>query len=287
MGFSDGYFTTADGPRLHYRDYAPVGEETGLPVLCLHGLTRNVKDFEELAPQIAAMGRRVIVVSQRGRGQSDRDPNPERYQPVVYAGDMVELLDELAIKPAIFVGTSMGGIITMVVKAVRPDLIAGAVINDIGAEIAEAGLDRIRQNVASRDPVASWPEAVARTKASNLSEFPETDNDDAFWQAFARRIFIERDDGLIHLDYDGAITQQIGDGDAPLLWDFWTPGFSETPVLLVRGGITDLLTPETVAEMRARKADMAYAEVPNVGHAPFLTEPVAWAAVEAFLRRVD
>lgn len=286
MAFTDGFHTTADGLRLHYRDYSAAGEMHGLPVVCLHGLTRNVKDFEELAPEIAGLGRRVIVVSQRGRGRSDPDPNPERYQPVIYASDMIDLLDEMEVRPAIFVGTSMGGIITMAVNTLRPDLVAGAVINDIGAEIAEKGLDRIRENVASRDPVESWAEAIERTRASNLSEFPDTADDEAYWDAFARRIWIERPDGLIHLDYDGAITGQIDSAPPPPLWEYWMPAFENKPVLLVRGGITDLLAPETVAEMKARKPDMEFVEVPNVGHAPFLTEPAAWSALKDFFGRV-
>ncbi|MBR9825192.1 MAG: alpha/beta hydrolase [Alphaproteobacteria bacterium] len=286
MQFSDGFFTTADDLRLHYRDYPAQGGETGLPVVCLHGLTRNVKDFEELAPQIAALGRRVLVVSQRGRGQSDYDPQAERYQPATYAADMIGFLEGLSLEKAVFVGTSMGGIITMVVNALRPDLVASAVINDIGAEINEAGLDRIRQNVSSRDPVKSWDEAAERAKASNLEAFPLREGDAEFWDNFGRKVFVARDDGLLHLDYDGAITSKIDSTDAPKLWDFWMPAFEGKPVLLIRGGITDLLTPETVAEMKARKPDMDFAEVPNVGHAPFMTEPEAWTAIKAFMERV-
>jgi len=288
MTFTDHFFTNPDGLKLHYRDYPAVGAETGLPVLCLHGLTRNVKDFDELAPQIAALGRRVIVVSQRGRGQSDYDPQPERYQPPVYAGDMIALLDHMALKPVVFVGTSMGGLITMAVNAVRPDLVAGAVLNDIGAEINLEGIDRIRENVSSRDPVDSWEEAAERTMAYNLAAFPDRKGDTDYWIAFAKRTWIEREDGRLHLDYDGAITEQIDGNDAPPeLWNFWMPAFAGKPVLLVRGAITDLLTPETAAEMKARKPDLMVVEVPRVGHAPFMTEPEAWAAIEKFMAEVD
>lgn len=287
MSFTEDFFTNPDGLRLQYRDYAPIGEVTGMPVLCLHGLTRNVKDFEDVAPRIAALGRRVLVVSQRGRARSDYDPQHERYQPLVYAADMAAFLDQMEIPSAVFVGTSMGGLMTIALNATRPDLVAAAVLNDIGTELAEEGLNRIRENTSSPEPVKTWAEAIERTKASNLTEFPERDGDEAYWEAFASRLWVKREDGLFHLDYDPAITAAIGDTDAPTLWDYWMPAFEGKPVLLIRGGLTDLLTPQTAAEMKARKPDMDFAEIPNIGHAPMLTEPESWAALEGFIKRVD
>lgn len=285
--FTEHFFTTSDGPRIHYRDYPPKGETTGLPVLCLHGLTRNVRDFEDIAPRIAAMGRRVIVASQRGRGRSDADPQPDRYRPPVYAADMLGLLDELGIERAVFVGTSMGGLMTMVVAGTQKHRIAAAVINDIGPEIAAPGLDRIRANIAGRDPVDSWQAAASRNRNANLPAFPKRETDDAFWLDFARKTWIEREDGRIELDYDGAIVTSVdGDDKLQTIWDLWA-AFSDIPTLLVRGGITDLLAVDTVERMRAEKPDLDVVEVPDVGHAPFMTEPEAWTAVERFLKRVD
>lgn len=287
QGYSDHFFATADGPRLHYRDYPAVGGARSVPILCLHGLTRNVSDFEGLAPRLAALGRRVIVASQRGRGSSDRDPQAERYQPLTYAGDMIGLLDALKIDRAVFVGTSMGGLMTMIIAATQPDRLAAAVLNDIGPEIATAGLDRIKANVASRDPVATWDDAAARSREANLAAFPKRADDREFWLDFAHKTWVELGDGRIGLAYDGAIVDQI-DGSAvpPDMWPFWEP-FNRFPTLLVRGGISDLLTAETAAEMRRRKPDLDFVEVPDVGHAPFMTEPEAWAAIEAFIQRVD
>ncbi|MEA1943471.1 MAG: alpha/beta hydrolase [Pseudomonadota bacterium] len=286
--FTDRFFTNSDGLRVHYRDYPAQGGETGVPVLCLHGLTRNVKDFEDLAPKIAAKGRRVIVASQRGRGRSDPDPQTERYQPPVYAGDMLGLLDALEIPRAVFVGTSMGGLMTMVVAGIQPRRIAAAVINDVGPVVAKEGLDRIKVNTSTRAPVASWEEAAARTRESNLAAFPDREGDEAFWTDFAHKTWIEGDDGRIVLDYDGEILSMLGGDDAPLpdLWEFWDP-FANIPALVVRGAISDLLSPETVAEMKRRKPDLDVVEVPRVGHAPFMTEPEAWAAIDTFLDRVD
>lgn len=286
--FTDRFFTNPDGLRIHFRDYPPAGPQAGMPVLCLHGLTRNVKDFEDLAPKIAAKGRRVIVASQRGRGRSDPDPQTERYQPPVYAADMLALLDFLEIDRAVFVGTSMGGLMTMAVAGTDPGRIAAAVINDVGPVVDPAGLERIKHNTSSRDPVTSWEEAAARTRESNLAAFPGRADDEAYWLDFARKTWIEDGEGRIVLDYDGNILSTLGGGDEPLpdLWAFWEP-FAGIPTLLVRGALSDLLSPETVAEMRRRKPDLEVVEVPNVGHAPFMTEPEAWAAIDVFLDRVD
>jgi pimeloyl-ACP methyl ester carboxylesterase len=285
--YTDHFFTTADGPRLHYRDYKPMGAETGLPVLCLHGLTRNVKDFDELAPRLAALGRRVITISQRGRGRSDADPQVDRYQPLTYAADMIGLLDELGLDRVVIVGTSMGGLMTMIIASQQPERLAGVVINDIGPELATEGILRIITNVSSREPVDSWAEAAERTRQSNLAAFPDRSADEAFWQDFARKTWIETADGTIQLDSDPAIVGQL-DGDAPVpdLWAFWDC-FGPIPTLLVRGGITDLLSPDTVAEMRRRKPDLEYVEAAGVGHAPFMTEDDAWPTIKKFVSGLD
>ncbi|WP_417482394.1 alpha/beta fold hydrolase [Maricaulis sp.] len=286
QGYSDHFFATSDGPELHYRDYPAIGPVRGVPVLCLHGLTRNVRDFEDLAPRLAALGRRVIVASQRGRGRSDPDPQPERYQPLTYAIDMIGLLDALAIERAVFVGTSMGGLMMMIIAGQQPHRFAAAVFNDIGPEIASGGLDRIKANVSSRDPVTSWEAAAARSREANLAAFPKRADDQAFWLDFAHKTWVETGDGQIALAYDGAIVDQIDSSAVPPdLWPFWTP-FQTIPTLLVRGGISDLLAPETVAEMKRLKPDLGFVEVPDVGHAPFMTEPEAWAAIENFITHV-
>jgi pimeloyl-ACP methyl ester carboxylesterase len=285
-GFTDHFFTTSDGPRLHYRNYDPVGDTKGLPVLCLHGLTRNVKDFGELAPRIAAMGRRVIVVSMRGRGRSDFDPKPERYQPLTYAIDVIGLLNTLDIQRAVFVGTSMGGLITMIIASTEPQRISAAVLNDIGPQIDQAGLDRIMSNVSSRDPANDWAEAIERTRANNIAAFPN-ETGKSFWEELARNTWVSTDDDRLVYDYDGAIIDEMGkSGELPDLWPMFEP-FAAINTLSVRGGISDLLSNEIVEEMKRRKPDLVTAEVPDVGHAPFLTEPHAWRALESFLSKVD
>lgn len=285
-GYASCRWRTPDGPAIAYRDYPALGAPRGLPVLCLHGLTRNARDFEELAPQIAARGRRVLAPEARGRGGSDWDAEPARYQPQTYAADTLGLLAALAIGRVIVVGTSMGGLMAMLMAAERPGLIAASVLNDIGPEIMEAGLDRIKGYVGAGPPAASWAEAAARTRAINGPAFPR-ESGEAFWDAFARRLFAEDEQGVIRLDYDPAIAERVRAGQAapPDMWPNYE-ALARAPVLLIRGGLSDILAADAVSEMAVRAKDFAAVEIADVGHAPLLTEPAAWAAIAAFLDRV-
>lgn len=281
--YKDRWLGTADGPRIHYRDYPAIGEESGAPVLCLHGLTRNVRDFDELAPEIAALGRRVLVASQRGRGLSDPDPQPERYSPAVYTADMLALLDALGVARAAFVGTSMGGLMTMTAAAMAPGRVAAAVLNDIGPELDPAGLERIRRYVGGPADASTWDEAAELCRGINGPAFPE-EQAAAFWLGFARKLFREAGPGHIVLDYDPAISRTVSDGSGDIadLWPLFE-ALKPIPTLVVRGEISDILSAATLEAMRQRKPDLKVATVPGVGHAPFLTEPVALAALRAFL----
>jgi len=279
----DSHFTTADGRRIHFRDY-PAPAPAGVPVLCLHGLTRNERDFEELAPRIAELGRRVIAPSQRGRGLSDRDPDPQRYTPAVYVADMLTLLDELGVEKAVFVGTSMGGLMTMIAAAQAPGRLAGAVLNDVGPEIDPVGLERIRGYAGVPKTAADWAEAAELCRQINGVAFP-AEQGEAFWLTFARRIFREAPAGRIELDYDPDIARTVSPTAGPPsdLWPLFD-ALKPIPTLVIRGAITDVLMTSTVEEMRRRKPDVIVASVPEVGHAPFMTEPAGWDALSAFLR---
>ncbi len=281
--YTEGLLKTADGPRIAYRDYPSEGPETGPPVLCLHGLTRNLRDFDELAPRIAALGRRVVTASQRGRGQSDADPAPERYNPAVYAGDMIALLDHLGIERAVFVGTSMGGLMTMIVAMQAPGKVAAAVLNDVGPVVSPEGLERIRSYVGGDAQVSSWREAASYCRSINGVAFPK-ETSESYWETFARKLFHETAPGRLELEYDPAISKPFGDAppDAVDLWPFFD-ALKAVPVLSVRGGLSDVLSAETVAEMQARKPDMQVATAPDIGHAPFMTEPAAFAALSQFI----
>jgi len=295
MAFTDFFWTSPEGLPLHARDYAPSGTVEKLPVICIHGLTRNARDFEDLAPRIAAMGRRVLAVDVRGRGLSAHDPDPMNYHPGTYAADIMALLEAARIEKAVFIGTSMGGLITMVLTSIKPEAIAAAVLNDVGPELSPVGLARIAGYTGLASRFETWDDAVAYAKAINEAAFPGYGPDD--WDAFARRLFDEKD-GAFVLAYDpdisapikaaaeAAAKTQAEGGQAlapPDMYPLFRALAKERPLLLVRGGISDLIEPAIAERMRAAAPDMAYAEVPGVGHAPMLTEPEAWAAIEKLL----
>lgn len=286
--FTDRRWTSSDGLDLHARDYAPApgAHAAGPPVVCLHGLTRNSRDFEEVAPALAAAGRRVLVPDVRGRGGSARDPQPLNYAPPVYARDVVEMCAALGVERACFVGTSMGGLITLVLAASAPALVADAVLNDIGPVLDPAGLRRIAAYTGAGAEVADWNGAAAYLRAVNGAAFPRHGPDD--WDRFARRVFREDADGRPVLDYDPAIAIPLRAAAAagaspPDLWPVFDVLAHGRRLLLVRGALSDLLSQDTADAMAARAQSLTLAEVPDVGHAPALTEPAAHAALMRWL----
>lgn len=275
----DRFWRSADGLTLHATDYAAAPGEARLPVVCLHGLTRNGRDFDRLAPWLAARGRRVLALDIRGRGRSDRDPAAD-YRLPTYAADVTALLSALGIGRALFVGTSMGGLITMEVAALAPGVIAGAVVNDIGPEIAATGLARIAAYAGTPATLADWAAAAEHVRRQNKVALPHYAAAD--WDAMARRMFREADDGIV-ADYDRAIARTLdkgGLGGDP--WARWEGLADGRPILLLRGGTSDLLDADVAARMAAR-GGVRLATVPDVGHAPMLDEPVALSAIEAFI----
>jgi pimeloyl-ACP methyl ester carboxylesterase len=289
-GYEERIVATVDGLALYARDYPPLLPQTGLPVVCLHGLTRNSRDFEVIAPRIAALGRRVVVPDVRGRGKSANDPDPAHYVPAVYAQDVMRLMDTLGIAKAVFVGTSMGGLITMALAAMAPDRIAASALNDVGPRLSGAGLSRIATYLGHVEPVASWQEAAETSRSINGSAFPDRLDDDDYWLMLAHRTFRERDDGKLEFDYDPHIALAFADFDPDAPPVDLTPYFTtlaEKPMLSVRGGLSDILSDETLAHMRAVNPNLESVTVTNVGHAPMLDEPEAWDALLDFLARVE
>ncbi len=287
--FSDRFWVTADGLKLHARDYAAASGPARAPVICIHGLTRNARDFEKLAPHIASQGRRVLAVDVRGRGASDWDSEPGHYIPPLYASDILALIDALGIARAVFIGTSMGGLITLVIAAMRPAAIAAAVLNDVGPEIAPEGLARIGSYVGGGGPIAGWDDAAAYAKRINEVAFPAYGPAD--WMAFARRLFTEKG-GVPVLDYDPGVSAvfkkpELKPGEeAPPPPDLW-PLFDtlqKTPLLTIRGETSDILSPAIAEHMRLAAPDMDYVEVSGIGHAPMLDEPQALAAIDRLLK---
>lgn len=289
-------FTSEDGLRLAARDYTSgagagatgLAPPARLPVICLHGLTRNASDFDEFAPRVAALGRRVLALDVRGRGRSAHDPDPDRYTPQVYAADVETLMNELGIARAVFVGTSMGGLITMTLAARNIDRIAAAVLNDIGPVISMKGLARIAGYAGKQPRPASWSEAAAVVRDINRCAFP--DNPDGEWDKWARRAFEPDGDGRLVPRYDPNIALSLQDGKlrptSPGLRKAFRTLTSRRPTLLVRGALSDLLEAPQADWMRRAAPAMDYVEVARVGHAPMLTEPEAFGAIARFLERV-
>lgn len=282
--WNDEYWTSRDGLKLHYRDYA--GPEDRPPVLCLHGLTRNARDFEALADHLAGHWR-VIVPDFRGRGLSEYDPVASRYIPPTYAADVLQLLDELGVPEAVFVGTSLGGIVTMIVAGFASQRIAGAVLNDVGPALEKAGIDRIRTYVGQRLVFGDWDEAARKLSMAHSEAHPSYGRDE--WLGYARRVARETDRG-IEFDYDMAIAEPFNamDDKAAAAVEAWPllMGLSDKPLLLLRGERSDLFSQETAERMRDSLPGAELAIVPNVGHAPDLAEPAAVAAVDRLLKRV-
>jgi pimeloyl-ACP methyl ester carboxylesterase len=286
MDFAEHRIATEDGPMVYARDYAADATHR-LPVVCLHGLTRNAADFEAVAPRIATLGRRVIVIDARGRGKSDNDPDPARYRPDTYVGDAMRVLDTLNVPRAVFLGTSMGGIMTMLAGVMAPTRIAAAILNDIGPEVDPKGVARIAAYVGKAGPFGSWAEMVAAVKASQGAMFPH--GDDAFWRTFAQRVARERDDGGVEFAYDPAIAAAFAAPPAsppPSMLPLFE-ALAKVPVLVIRGATSDILSPEGVATMKRIKPDLQFAQVPGIGHAPTLDEHEAWDALAKFLAQVE
>lgn len=273
------HWTSRDGLSLFYRDYP--GSSDRPPLLCLHGLTRNSRDFEAFADRYA--GRfRVIAPDFRGRGVSDRDPQPARYTPITYAADILQLLDELGIDRAIFVGTSLGGLVTMLIAGAQPQRIAATILNDVGPELDPRGLDRIRTYVGKPIRFKDWDEAADHIATINRN-IPATHGHDD-WLRAAHRLCRE-DGGAIVFDYDMAIAEPFNQPNGVVAFDMWPlyRRLGQVPLLIVRGAESDLLSRETAKAMLDAAPGARLVTIPEVGHAPELTEPAAVSAIDSFL----
>jgi len=284
--YEDRFWTSSDGLNLHYRNYAgPEGAEK-LPVLCLHGLTRNARDFHALAEDLAAT-RRVIVPEMRGRGQSAYAPDSDTYSPVTYVGDVEKLLEEQGITRFVVIGTSMGGLMTMLMAAMKPGRMAAVVMNDIGPEVDPAGVARISGYVGQGRSYPTWVHAARGLAEAHGASFPDYDLDQ--WLELAKRTMVVSQSGRIVFDYDMAIAEPFakpGNAAPPDLWLAFET-LAGVPMLLVRGALSDLISADTVKRMGMRNRAMKVVTVPRVGHAPTLDEPEVRAAIHALLDGVD
>ena len=268
-------FETADGVSLHFTD-----EGDGLPVLALAGLTRNGGDFDHVAPHLPV---RLIRMDYRGRGQSDW-ADPETYTIPQEAQDALALMDHLGLDKVAILGTSRGGLIAMVLAAVAHERLLGVALNDIGPEIADKGLDVIKDYIGRRPAQKNYAEAAAfRAKVWTHFEGVPMER----WLAEVRNHYEDREDGL-HLRYDPKLRDAVlkSVAPAPDLWPTFDL-FEGLPLALVRGANSDLLTLDCADEMARRRPDMIRAEVPGRGHVPFLDEPEALAALTAWVEKMQ
>jgi pimeloyl-ACP methyl ester carboxylesterase len=281
--------TAQDGRKLFVRNYGSASA-TALPVVCLAGLARSSRDFEVLASALANdpnAPRRVIAPDMRGRGRSEYDGDPANYNLAVELQDVLAVLTALGIGRAVFVGTSRGGILSMLLATVQPQLIAGCVLNDIGPELDLAGLMRIKGYVGKLPQPANFKEAADLLRRLFGGQFTRLSDDD--WLAYARRTYKE-DGGRLVPDYDvklGTLMENVSlEQPLPALWKEFD-ALAATPLMVIRGANSDLLSSTTVAAMQARKPSLVVLEVPDQGHAPLLAEPDVIARIAAFIADCD
>lgn len=287
MTYKEIYYTSQEGLRLYAREYGDR-RAPKTPVLCLPGLTRNAKDFHDLATRLSAE-RRVICPDLRGRGKSEYASGWAGYTADAEMRDTLDLMSVTGIEHAILIGTSRGGLVSMSMGLNRPGAIKAVIMNDVGPEVDPAGISRILGYAGKMKAPESWSDAAILLRQMNEREFPNVSGED--WHAFARNTFKDVD-GKPALDYDAAIGKSLQRaakllrGQFPTLWKEFL-SLSHVPVLLIRGENSDLLSKETADKMVEKHTDLTLVTVKDRGHAPFLNEPEVLSAIDTFLTRLD
>lgn len=285
------YFVTAgDGTTLGYRIYEPGRPSAALPAICLPGLTRNARDFHEIAGMIAndaTKPRRVVAIDYRGRGSSARADDKSTYTVGVEAQDLLTVLDACGIGRAAFIGTSRGGIILHVLAGLTPLKISAVIFNDIGPELAVEGLRQIQDYLRTPEIPVSWPQAVATLKQVHEPAFPALAEAD--WMGFAKAIYRESG-AVLTADCDPAIGQAFAALDLsqplPSLWAQFDQ-FPDCPIMVIRGEYSQLLTPETVVQMREHRPTLLHVTAHGQGHSPLLHLGDLPRQIRDFLRDTD
>lgn len=286
--FDDIYFSARDGLRLYARHYAARVARGLRPVLCLAGLTRNSRDFHDVASALSqhpATPRDVYTLDIRGRGNSEHDPDWKNYSVLVEVHDVIDFMTMRGLHDAGIIGTSRGGLITMVLAALQPTRIGAVVLNDIGPVIETDGLIRIAGYVGRVPVPKTWGEAARAVRDLTKRDFPNLTDADA--EAFARQLFNERN-GRPAAGYDAKLSKCLSvlDGPMPKLWPQFE-AMKRAPVLVIRGGNSDLLSPKTVDAMHQRHPNLASIEVPGEGHAPLLHDAPTINAIAHFFAETD
>ncbi|AKH42299.1 pimeloyl-ACP methyl ester carboxylesterase [Altererythrobacter atlanticus] len=280
--YTEGEWTSADGLTLRYRDYP--GRDDRPAILCIPGLTRNARDFEPVADAFAGEWR-VVCPDLRGRGQSDYARDPASYTPASYVADIAALFDQAELGRVVAIGTSLGGIVIMLLALQSADRFAGVVLNDIGPEVEEDGLDRIRDYVGQGRSFPTWIHAARALKEQNGDAYPEFELSD--WLRLSKRMMCVGGSGRIAFDYDMKIAEPFHAPQGAEPHDMW-PAFralAGRPLLTLRGELSDILSTGTLARMQKEVPDMEAVVIPGKGHAPTLEEPLAQQAIAALLAK--
>ena len=282
IAYRERSFTSQDNLALYYREYGdPLSDKT--PLLCLAGLTRNSKDFHEVALRYAPE-RRTLAIDYRGRGNSAYDPAWRNYRPEVYIRDILDLLAAANAHHVIAVGTSLGGLLAMGLAVAQPSALAAVVLNDVGPEIDSAGIERIKGYAGKVARMADWEAATGRLKELFGPVWPDLSEER--WRELARRHFREGPEGAPEMDYDPNISRALegADGRAPKLWPLFR-ALEAVPTMVIRGALSDILSEATAGAMARAKPDLVRVAVPGRGHAPLLDEPECLAALDPFIAR--
>ncbi|MEP2102967.1 MAG: alpha/beta hydrolase [Parasphingorhabdus sp.] len=281
--YQDQYWESDDGLKLHYRDYPSAGSKT--PIICVPGLTRNIRDFEHLGQWMNG-DRRIVMINLRGRGDSEYAKDSATYSPKSYVADIVKLMDEIALPNAIFFGTSLGGIVTMLMGSMHPDRVAGALLNDIGPEIDQRGLDRIGESVGQGRSFDTWAHAARDLAETSGHIYPDYNLKE--WIGFAKKLYRMNSSGRIKLDYDMKISEPFESkgGGNEAIWKM-LESLKDLPTLILRGELSDLFSDATARKMMEILEQGEFVTIARVGHAPSLEEPRSLDAIAALLQRVD
>jgi pimeloyl-ACP methyl ester carboxylesterase len=278
--YEDIFWWSADGVRLHARDYP--GDTSKPPLICMPGLTRNARDFEPLV--IGLNGAlRMICVELRGRGESGYAKDPMTYVPLTYWQDVERLIAEQGLTRFSLVGTSLGGIVSMMLAAAGEGRIETVILNDIGPVIEADGLARVRALVARTGSWPTWMHAARALADSNRDIYPHFGSVE--WLAMAKRLYKLNANGRIVQDYDPRIAEpfRLPGNDTPA--DLWSTfdHLKTVPTLIVRGGVSDILSAATLDAMCARLDHGQAVTVADVGHVPLLDEPEVLTVIRAML----
>lgn len=283
----DIHYTSRDGLRLYARHY-PAPGSTRRPAVCLAGLTRNCRDYHDLAVALSGAGeaaRDVFALDYRGRGRSQYATDWKTYSILVELNDTLDFMTMKGLERAAIIGTSRGGLIAMLMAALRPNAMGAVVLNDIGPVIERDGLARIVAYVGRVPLPADWKAATELVYEMNRRQFTAVPAEQ--WSEVARQLFND-DNGLPAPAYDPELAKAISvmDGPVPELWPQFA-ALGHVPLLVIRGENSDILSERTLAEMRARHPRATVFTARGEGHAPLLKDTASIAAIADFLARSD